>query len=53
MEVREREGGGAGAGSSPTKDAVQFKLMKNVEREKLEQQRQMDQDFPGGWIIET
>ena len=31
---------------SPTKD-VQFKIIKNVEREKLEQQRQLDQEFPG------
>ena len=46
LQIRQ---GGGGAGSSPTKDTVQFKLMKNVEREKLEQQRQMDQDFPGGW----
>jgi len=33
---------------SPTKDGerVHFKIFKNIEREKLEQQRQMDQDFP-------
>ena len=35
-----------GFATSPTKD-VQFKIIKNVEREKLEQQRQLDQDFPG------
>ena len=32
--------------SSPTKD-VHFKIIKNVEREKQEQQRQLDQEFPG------
>ena len=32
--------------ASPTKD-VHFKIFKNVEREKLEQQRQLDHDFPG------
>lgn len=33
-------------GSSPTKD-VHFKIIKNVEREKQEQQKQLDQEFPG------
>ena len=42
---RERERGEAG-GSSPTKD-VHFKIIKNVEREKQEQQKQLDQEFPG------
>ena len=32
--------------ASPTKD-VHFKIIKNVEREKQEQQRQLDQEFPG------
>ena len=44
LELKERDG----VGTSPTKD-VQFKIIKNVEREKLEQQRQMDQDFPGNF----
>ena len=43
---REKEGG---QGSSPTKD-VHFKIIKNVEREKQEQQRQLDQEFPG-WSV--
>jgi len=45
LEVKEREGEGV---TSPTKEGerVHFKIFKNVEREKLEQQRQMDQDFP-------
>ena len=29
------------------KGIVQFKIIKNVEREKLEQQRHMDKEFPG------
>ena len=46
LEVKEREGESV---TSPTKDGerVHFKIFKNVEREKMEQQRQMDQDFPG------
>ena len=46
LEMKERDGE---AVTSPTKDGerVHFKIFKNVEREKLEQQRQLDQDFPG------
>ena len=50
---RGRKGGGRreaekekAQGSSPTKD-VHFKIIKNVEREKQEQQRQLDREFPG------
>lgn len=45
LEMKEREGENI---TSPTKDGekVHFKIFKNIEREKLEQQRQMDQDFP-------
>jgi len=45
LEMKEREGESV---TSPTKDGerVHFKIFKNIEREKLEQQRQMDQDFP-------
>ena len=42
-EDRDKEKAG---GSSPTKD-VHFKIIKNVEREKQEQQKQLDQEFPG------
>ena len=42
LELKERQGNA----TSPTKD-VQFKIIKNVEREKLEQQRHMDKEFPG------
>ena len=38
-------------GSSPTKD-VHFKIIKNVEREKQEQQKQMDQEFPGSSVTD-
>jgi len=41
LELKERQGNA----TSPTKD-VQFKIIKNVEREKLEQQRHMDKEFP-------
>ena len=46
LEMKEREGESV---TSPTKDGerVHFKIFKNIEREKMEQQRQMDQDFPG------
>ena len=46
IELKERDG----FATSPTKD-VQFKIIKNVEREKLDKQRQLDQDFPGKEII--
>ena len=50
LEMKEREGESV---LSPTKEGerVHFKIFKNIEREKLEQQRQMDQDFPGKIII--
>ena len=50
LEMKEREGETI---TSPTKDGekVHFKIFKNIEREKLEQQRQMDQDFPGKYQL--